>query len=430
MFDLSFSPIYSASIEYTENVTFSPDGKYVSFVQNDNTIFVLDSKTRNVFCTLICPSKIEQYSWSPDGTKLLALMVSLNEMYIYKVEQPPAPDKIAPPLASSLGGFIDTERVIWSPNSRYVLLFGIKSIHLILWDYNKGTYRKLHPPKNNESSIAFSKSGRLFALISRGKACDVCSIYTTSEFMHKTSFELSTVDCQHIFWSPDEAYCVAVDHMIHNLIQILNITTGRITDYSSCVGHLGIETLSINPNSKIIAIGTFDSTLRLLVQSEYGWTILSECLHDTSFSASPLNVYVEKNNTVELVELPYTIKDEDLDKERFGIRNIEWSISGNLVATVPERAPKSVFIWDTKTMSPDILIFEDFVHDLKWSPVDDTLLVGSGTTFLTVWSSKKTFTVPLPDDFNVHYLMFNKDASSTVLVDNNRSEFVVADLIL
>ena len=405
------------------NACFSPDNSKVAYMGKQNEIYIADSSDLSEFGFILCANNIEQFLWSPDNKKIMVLMNSKNEICVYHANILKPKNQLSAPIAKLSSGIIETERVMWSPSGDHILIFGIHSSQLIVFDLNnKTSFRRLPTPKDSFNSVAFSPDNSLLAILTRSKNQDTIIIYNT-DFVRKTSFALSTLDAVSFQWSPKSQFLVVKDSSDHHLLEVVDLNSSSVVSYSAYEGFLGINEVAISPNSYIIAFGSFDKIIRLRVKTgDTQWKTIEELTH-TNEQKHPSIVYSQKNGFKK--EIPYTIQEEyGIDSNGFSL--ISWSYDNTYLAAIADKMPKTVFIWNTKEMSPQVIDLEEKITDVKWSPVSNDCLIASEREFIVHWNQKtEVNTIDIDSDFIVDSIEWSKDGTKVLVSDSEAGAFTI-----
>ena len=405
--------------------SFSPDYTKIAFIGRENEIYVIDSNDFHQIGFILCPNKIEEFYWSPDCQKILVLAISRNQIFIYNSTKNQPKNQMTPPIASLSGGLIETERVLWAPSSEQILIFGVYSSQLLVWDFKNGksSFKRLPPPKNSFKSVAFSPEGSILAVLNRNKNADTLTLFN-SDFVRKTSFSLSTLDAECIKWSPNGQYIVVKDSRDHHLIEVVDIQFNAVIPYAAYEGFLGVNEVSISPNSVIIALGSYDSIIRLRVKTgNTQWNTIEELTHSCE-QKHPSVVFSQRNGFRK--EAPFTLEESDeIDSKGFSL--LEWSYDNTFLAVIVERMPQCVFIWNTKEMAPQVVDLQENVTSVKWSPISNDCLIASDQDVIIHWNQKDGVDYFEVGD-NVDSIEWSKDGTAIIASDSQKGSFIIGNI--
>ncbi|EAY05448.1 hypothetical protein TVAG_286260 [Trichomonas vaginalis G3] len=409
-----------------DNIAFSPDSKHIAYLNYDNHIEIVSTDDYSQENTIICPNTIQKMIWSPDSKYLMVLMASLNEISIFSISSKYRPKQVSPPSYSISGGYIETERVLWSPTGNNVLLFGINSSQLLLWNIARNTFKRLPTPKSSFKSAVFSNDGNYLAILTRGKAQDVLVILG-NDFTPKKSISLSTIDATSLYWSKDNSFIAIPDCKSHYLLQVIDINTENISDYAAYEGFLGIECVGISPNSKIIALGNYDNMIRLRVSAGQGiWRNLEELIHQPTI-VHPATVFQQQEGGFANMDKPYNITN--IVENATGISRLAWSRDNKFIASCPEKMPNTVFVWDTETITQQVIVLNYPVEDISWSLKSNHLLIGTGTNTLSIWSPSGMSIKYIDDNFRCHAIKWGNN-DNLVIIDKQSNMMLPAKFVL
>lgn len=408
-------------------VAFSPDCRFIATLSSESEIQVRDCITLNVIRKIECQGSINSFFWSPDSKLLLVLMKSLNSIQIYFVEQATNnQNRITSSYAGISGGTIDTESVMWSPDSSAVLLFGAHASSLCIWDITNRSIRRLPPPKNTFASAAYSPDGRYLAILTHNNGKDILAIIDSQSLKKKMNFVLSTLDSTTVKWTANSQNVYVIDSISHHLLQIINIQTQAIFDHSAYDGFLGITEAVACNNSKIIAVGGFDDYVRLLVQSDNKWRILTEMLHETSFTHhQSISLFVENGNAFEQRDSSNASLQKTGDK---GIKSIKWAPGDKLLASISSQTPSALFIWNEEIISlVAVIVFIGPIKKFEWSPINESLLIASDSGFITLWTPNGVPSmISSVDLMRVQDFYWRSDGKAFLIVDKNAGTAALA----
>lgn len=405
-----------------DSVIFSPDCRFLAVLASNASITIKNALTFEDVTLIECPGPINSFSWSPDSKLLLVVMKNLNSLQIYFVEKTRTNhNHLTQSFAGISAGKIDTERTMWSPDSKFVIIFGTLACQMFAWDINSNAVRKLAPPKNTESSLAYSPDGTTIAEISREPGKDTLILFDAQTFRRKTTINLGTLDAKTVKWSPDGSIIIVIDSLCRHLLQIINVKTQTIIGHSAYDGYLGVTDASACQNSKIIAVGGFDDYVRLLITPE--WHPLAEFLHETTIKTPSVTIFTEQGGKLVQSEPPVDLSQSGTS----GITNVKWAIGSRLLATTSAKTPSAVFIWNAETVSlSHLLVFVSPVIQLEWSPVEEVLAVSTGSDFIQTWSPTSVTSARTPQSMRVHTFAWRSDGQEILAVDKSAGTFSVA----
>ncbi|KAH0785377.1 WD repeat-containing protein WRAP73 [Histomonas meleagridis] len=424
MYQFRFREPIKLNTSNPEPVYFSLDGRFIGSIFGNTTIEVRDCLSLQIVSRIECPDVISTFLWSPDSKLIAILMDNQKSIQVYFVENLRTDeDNLTIPYMGLSSGIINIEKMLWSPDSKSILLCGVYASQLFIFDIGSKSVHRLPSPKNSETAFSFSPIGNMLAILVRSSnGHDEAVVFDLNTYRRKTTINLNTLDAKTVYWTSDGLTLIVIDEISHHLLQIINMKTQRVVDYSAYDGYLGITNAIPCQNSKIIAVGGYDGYVRLLVSSD--WKVLAEFLHETNISGHSISVYVEDDSEMRFVEPPV-----QLEKNEFlsGITNLEWSNSNKFLATTNAETPKAVFIWDIETISlVYVLVFKKDVEMIKWSTKEDILAISTGSNFLALWSQQGKVWLVRDNKVNeVNAIQWKQDGSELLVIDNSSKNFVV-----
>ena len=372
----------STSDCWTEDlVQISPDGTRHASVLNDFKIEIRDTQTNAVKISLQCIDRISQIKWSPDSRHILAAMIDRNSVHVFTF-----PTKSTTPSARIDGGEMGIERAEWSPNSQFVLLYGQCGTRIDVFELRTSEIYGLEIVKNSKTGCAFSPSGDMFAYLSRDSGHDVVKICDAISWEKFTIVPIDTVNATHIKWSPDGKHIAIADCVIDYNMVIISLESVEsiqsVKQYKAYEEQLGITNFEWSPNSQILAIGSGDEVVRVILAPDFN--LLTELTH-FPLSRPEKAVYFQ-----EMSPGRYDKKDslpDLIETNDSWISRLAFSPSGVYASTTCASAPNGIFIWDIKTLSL-VAVYAQMsaVYDVQWSPVRDTLCACNNTDKLLLWT--------------------------------------------
>lgn len=414
-------------LEQQNTYSFSPNSLYLAALSSKSSIKIIECSTLQEVRQITCAGDISSIEWSPDSELLLVLMQNLNSIQVYFVKQTKQmQNQLTASYASLSGGIIDTESVSWSPDSQCVLIYGYQACTLSIWDITHHFIKRLPSPKNSESSVSYSPDTKFIAILTHENGKDILEIIDSQSYRRKMSFVLSTLDCRSLQWTSDSRIVYIIDSISHHLLQIVNIQTQDIFDHSAYDGFLGITVARASGNSKIIAVGGFDNYIRLLLKNDKKWTVLTELLHETSFqNQQSATIYIENGSQFDLGD-PAQLKLKDSGEK--GIKDLKWAPGDKYLASISSQTPSALFIWNEETISlAFVIIFLSPIVKFEWSSKEESLLITTGSGFITLWSpSKDPVMIHSTDLMRVQDFIWGSNGQTFAVIDRQDGTLAIA----
>ena len=416
-----FQPPFTCDCWSLNYVQFSPDGKSIATALNDFKIEIRESVTGNLSITLRCIDKIDQIGWSFDGRHIFAAMYDRNAVHVYT-------PNISTTQASARieSGEVGMEYVKWTPDSAWLLVFGKYGIRIDCWELRSSRLVGLPFFKNSHEGNDFSPNKRIFAYLTRRDNKDILSVHSTEDFRCILAIETGTLDANIVKFSPDSQYIAVSDCPIEHRVVIVNVETGDVFRYEAYKLGLGVTSFNWSPDSHLLGIGSGNNSVYLLYAPE--WNLLTELGHSPLIRSEKAE-YLEEETPGKMIPASFPVKYGD--SRIAGVDKILWSKSGNFIACTCISNPRTVYIWDIKSLSlRNVFTFLTPIIGMAWNPVNDVIAVGFGTDKLLTWS---------PDGYKIsheqeaavqiHMLMWRPDGDSLAAFDSAAGTCTLAFMV-
>jgi WD40 repeat protein len=126
--------------------------------------------------------------------------------------------------------------------------------------------------------ISFSPNGLFLSVVERENGKDSVTIIRLDTWEAICNFQLSTVDASDLKWSPNSMFLCVSDSVLEYKVQIYSLNGTLIKEISQKEESLGIKKIAWEPNGRYVAIGSYDSKIRLLKYKS--WKIIAEFSHN------------------------------------------------------------------------------------------------------------------------------------------------------
>lgn len=327
------SPLSTTRVSYTKHtapinaVAWSPDGRYIASVSDDQTMQVWNAHTSDVrFTTQSYTGALISVVWSPDGKYIASVSKnkSVHIVHMWDTE----PFTVMPPLLSSI------ETVAWSPDSKYIACID-QDGHIEIWDvlnerwdgpllFSRHPSQSLSPyglfkkspfeleAENANWTVAWSPDGRWIASYESRNATMV--IHELLDYKGSPRFFTPSHHMKELAWSADSKY-LTVAHFHGQQVTVWDWNSigkafvGPQRPFNTA--HTGaVLAAAWPPDGKYIASGGKDATIQIWDQRD------KICL------------YTYRGHTK-------------------AVRTIAWSPHGNTIASGSEDA--TVNVWGVPT---------------------------------------------------------------------------------
>jgi len=416
--------------------TWSPDGKYLA-VAAKTTLVIRAVDDMSVVNLFNCADEIKKIEWSFDSMYILCGIYGRAVVDVWCVNKTDWTCRITEGVA----GMVHAQ---WSPDGRHILTVAEFQLHMTAWSLLDGKALQLAAPKHPARGVAYSPgSGAFMAVIHRRQSKDVVMLYDTETWKRVADFEPETRDAAEISWSTDGTALLITDCAIDYNMLLYRPDGTRLSKYVAYEHALGIKSTSWSPSGQLLAIGSYDESVRIL--SSTTWKPIVEYVHSHSISAqSRVHVYREvvvpsanpMEPTSSMSTTEYQIETQScklivVDSKpakksidglpRLGIGLMAWSPDNEYLATRNDSTPHVVYIWETANLSMcAALIHKTPVRSLKWHPHECKLAICVGTPKIFLWSPQGAswFDVAATN-FDVRGLRWNPTGCALVMLHTN-----------
>lgn len=410
---LKFRESKACDLGHFKPVQYDSSGRLVACIQKGNKITVWNTDSLDVHATIVSPYAIDYFLFSPDSNLIAVLTKNPKTIQIYAVDELSLDnDNISVPFRSISGGIIEIAKILWSPNSKILLMYGVFNIIMFVFRIEDKTFIKIPPPKNSFNAFRFSPNGDFFAILTRENRKDSILVYDGKLFNIKKTFVLNTLDAKTLVWSHDGFKLLAIDEISHNMLEIINLETGNVFDYSEYDGYLGFTDAVFDLESKIIAVGGFDNFVKLISFDKL--KVFAELSHEILISDKSTLIYEEDNDKMILIQQP--VKLEKGNEK--GITNIKISPTNKYIATTSAEFSKVVFVWSIQHLTlSSVLIFKTDVHQIDWSTQKDQLSILTKINFLYLWTNNGISMFSNESIKSIDNLIWRPDGDELLLFD-------------
>jgi WD40 repeat protein len=430
---IDFSELYKHS---GGHCSWSPDGKYLAVASNSSLV-VRDVDDMSVVNLFNCADEIKRVEWSFDSMYILCGIYGRAVVDVWCVNKTDWTCRITEGVA----GMVHSQ---WSPDGRHIVTVAEFQLHMTVWSLLDGTAIQLPAPKH-PTSISFSPgSGAFAAVLHRCQSRDVVMLYDSETWKRVSNFEPETRDASDISWSTDGTALLITDCAIDYNMVIYRPDGVRLSKYVAYKNALGIKSTSWSPSGELLAVGSFDESVRVL--SSATWKPIVEYVHSHSISAqSRVQVYREvvalksDDEIDEAMTTEYIIEKQScklivVDSNpstkgnkssdglpKLGVGMMSWSPDNEYLATRNDSTPHVVYIWETAKLSMcAALIHKTPVRSFKWHPNKAKLFICVGTPKIFIWSPEDTSWIDVPiSNFDVRGLRWNPTRSALVMLHTN-----------
>ena len=406
---MNISQIINSSIISKNN--FSPNGQYLLVPKGKSLILYSLNPDIKKLNKIIFNTNINYIEFSPSSLYYLVLLLKVQECLIKSVSKNDFEIKIKEPLYG-------IKSAMWSSNDMHILiaLNSYNSLHIFstkdeyenieeeldsnnnISKYNKNFKFIISNIKyqNLSQGVSFSYNGGDFlAIIIRKQIKDWIEIYDTNIYSLTSSFVISSINTENIFWSKDNTFILVQENNYYDSkLFIYSLSGNLISILEPYKNYPGIIKFNISPNGHYLTASYYDNIIRL-----YHYLSFKSCKE-----LNPNNLLISNNNnknknfifekTVILVE---NSRKDDInfqhlfgkEKELFNldktfpkknittsnnilndyINNFSYSFNSQYLAFNSTKYPHIILIYDITALKlAFLIIFENNIIDFIWSP--------------------------------------------------------------
>jgi WD40 repeat protein len=288
--NMDFSDYY----KYNGTIVYSPNSAYFACTDNTN-IIVRDSHTLAILAQFYTLDTTQSLLWSPDSQYLLAAQYKRKVVQCFSLQDPSWVCKVDENLAG-------LSWAAWSPDSRHILTCTEYQLRLTVWSLLKKHVTYIKYPKFNTDSrgIHYSNNNMYLAVAERKEFKDYINIYSAADNNYELikNFPVETEDLVDFRFSPDDRYIAIADTNLEYNIVIYSVDGRKLMKYSAYEQQLGVKGIQWAPNSRFLAVASYDESIRIFTENT--WKLLIEYQHNEKLIGSNHNnVIVYKEVLIE-----------------------------------------------------------------------------------------------------------------------------------
>ncbi|AFY46334.1 WD40 repeat-containing protein [Nostoc sp. PCC 7524] len=359
------------------SVAYSPDGKYLASASDDNTIKIWESSTGKVVQTLQGHSSaVYSVAYSPDG-KYLASASSDNTIKIWE---------------SSTGKAVQTLQghrsvvysVAYSPDSKYLASASWDNT-IKIWDLSTGkVVQTLQGHSDSVYSVAYSPDGKYLASASSDNTIKIWDISTGKAVQ---TFQGHSRDVNSVAYSPDGKHLASAS--LDNTIKIWDISTGKTVQ--TLQGHSSaVMSVAYSPDGKHLASASADNTIKIwdISTGKVVQTLQGHSRVVYSVAYSPDSKYLASasgDNTIKIWDISTGKTVQTLQGHSSVVISVAYSPDGKYLASAS--SDNTIKIWDISTGKAVQTLqgHSRGVYSVAYSPDSKYLASASSDNTIKIW---------------------------------------------
>ena len=422
---------FSDTISHNGIIEISPDSKYICVSRGSNLNIYLTKQT-DLVSSWPVPDTSSHIIWSPNSELILSSHIKKNVIHIFSLQNSNWTGKVSL-IPSGISG------IWWCSDSLQVCVVSEFQLKLSIWSMADMSINYIKNPKFEDKGWSFNSNGRFMLLAERHEIKDYIGIYSINDWQLVNHFLIDCIDLEDVKWTNHDDIII-IDNCIGYQLLIYSPLGNIIARHKLYENELGIKCMSLSPNEKYLAVGSYDQKVRIF--SKICWRILTEFEHKIEKN-SP-NVYKEEEYKEEyteeslysrylIIDAPMKLPCSKVAKEKsnpaIGISCCEWSFNSLFLATrngikYIDNNPSVVWIWSLNDLNLNVLMIQLFnIKHIEWSPKSNHLAFCTGTGKLFLWSSQGASVCEIPleiKDFRVNKIQWANNGNSMLISDKNR----------
>ncbi|RKP37808.1 WD40-repeat-containing domain protein [Dimargaris cristalligena] len=352
-------------------VVFSPDGKYLASSLKERLV-IRDSLELGVLHTFICSYPIQDIQWGPHSDYILSASYKQAKVDVWNLQDEKRHIDIE-------DAFCGMNSARWCPDGIHIMVVSEFQVRLSIWSLLSGEAFYIQYPKYKDKGISYSSDDRFVAILERQESKDAVGVYSTDPWALQKQFTVDAIDIENIAWSPDDRYIAVWDSNVDYKVFIYNPLGILKRTYRAYEDGLGIKSVTWDPFSQFLAVGSYDQQVRLL--NTYNWSPFLTLKHPSKVTRPDvvsLNSYFELQDKYS--NITTVVPDGTKPNPKLGIGFMEFSYSGDYFCTRNDNMPNSLWIWDMKTLRLYAFIHMiDPIRTVRWNPASADILAFSCT---------------------------------------------------
>eukprot|EP00056_Hartaetosiga_gracilis_P001552 m.45748 g.45748 ORF g.45748 m.45748 type:complete len:443 (-) comp10690_c0_seq3:103-1431(-) len=409
---------------------FSPCGNYLAIgLKNKLIIRRVDdlSKTREQQCK----DAVEYIEWSSDSLYIITANFRRGLVEVWAMEDPEWSCR----MDESAAGL---DSVRWAPDGRHVISTAEFQLRITVWSLVSHRVFFFKFPKHSGRGLSFSNDGKYMAVLEcKEQKKDRVCVVSCKDWKIVRQFNTDTTDAYDLKWSPDDHFLCVWDSCLRYNVCVYNFLGEKVKSFSAYEGALGVKSVEWSPSSQLLAIGSYDKSVRIL--NNMTWSQVIDLKHKTSVSPSSKRFVYEEvptntsesaarriqseattkyNICEEMITLPSRKPNPEKANPQLGVGWMKFSCNTQYLASRTDNSPHALYIWHiTKLRLVAVLKHLHTLHDAAWHPRVPLLAMCCGGSQLYFWSKKGTYVVkiPAPGSFYASSIKWTVDGDAIIL---------------
>eukprot|EP00730_Choanoeca_flexa_P013387 TRINITY_DN5257_c0_g1_i2.p1 TRINITY_DN5257_c0_g1~~TRINITY_DN5257_c0_g1_i2.p1 ORF type:complete len:428 (+),score=77.70 TRINITY_DN5257_c0_g1_i2:87-1370(+) len=399
--------------------SFSPNGEYVASCKAAK-LYIKTTSSLTTLQVYACRDAIDFLEWSSDSMYILCANFKRGLVEVWSLEDPEWHCRIDE-------GAAGLDHVMWAPDGRHILTTAQFQLRITIWSLVSQHVSYIRFPKHARSGACFSPDAKFLSVLERKDCKDYLSIFDCSSWQMVLHFATGTTDAADVSWSPDNQHIAVWDCNLYYKINVFSLQGVQVGSYTAYEDALGIKGVTWSPSAQLLAVGSYDQSVRLL--NNLTWSKVVELKHKHAVQpARTLTVYQEqmakdtKTRSYQIQAEGHKLDSVKLDPEKpdpkVGVAWLRFSCSSRYLACRNDQTPSVLYVWDiAKLRCCAIMEQLASLRDGAWHPHRQLLAYCSGSNVVYFWSPDGASCVQLPlqDKFPISSLEWTADGTALLL---------------
>lgn len=401
---------FSQKLELTQVAV---SGDFVAGVSALSRLIVRRLPSMSPVSVFTCVDKITSFSFSPDGSLILAQIPSRGLVQIFAVEA--KQETFSAQIDCGVSGL---SGAMWAPDSVRILVASDFHVKLDIWClHRRASVRKIKFPKftqNACNTISFAENRPLAAMLLRSDCRDSLDITDTRDFSRVGVFPVASQDAAGVAFCSHDQRVVVWEGPLECRAFIYTLTGELVNRIEPYMNKLGIKCFT--HSSRFLAAGCFDDSIRIIAVTKSGASETAAFhVHEDFKVGGPAHAFrevmdgaqgqlhllgatglsgkvryhVEKLESGATLRLPSTKTFLPLqagNAPKVGISSMAFSPSGRYLATKSDAQASVVTVWDLATFSlTAALVHRQPVRSFAWGE-SERLAIATGDARIFFWA--------------------------------------------
>eukprot|EP00055_Hartaetosiga_balthica_P004984 m.13923 g.13923 ORF g.13923 m.13923 type:complete len:442 (+) comp4223_c0_seq1:26-1351(+) len=424
---MEFSKVVACDVGHPP--LYSPCGKFLA-IGLKNKLIIRTSNDLTKIREQQCKDSIEYIEWSSDSLYIITANFKRSLIEVWAIEDPDWSCRIDESAAG-----LDSVR--WAPDGRHVVATAEFQLRITVWSLISHRVFFFKFPKCSGRGVSFSSDGKYMAVLESKDSKDSVCIVNCKDWKIVRQFHADTTDAYDIKWSPDDHFICVWDPPLWYNVCVYNFLGEKVKIFSAYEGALGVKSIQWSPSSQLLAIGSYDKSVRIL--NNMTWSQVIDLKHKVSITPSSKRIVYEEVSVStsesaarriqseattkyevcdSTITLPHKKANPEKANPQLGVGWMRFSTDTQYLASRTDNSPQVLYVWHiTKLRLVAVLKHIHSLADAAWNPQAPLLAICCGGSQLYFWSKKGTYVVkiPTPGSFYASSIKWTPDGTTLLI---------------